>query len=79
MLLAELFGTVGLILLLVTFILNIAKKIKRNSKIYNSLNFLGAGLLVYYSYTINSRIFFILELIWALVALYFLIKLIIKK
>ena len=79
MLLAELFGTVGLTLLLVTFILNIVKKIKRNSKIYNSLNFLGAGLLVYYSYTLNSIIFFILELIWALVALYFLIKLIIKK
>jgi len=72
-------GIIGLFLLLLAFVLNLLKKINQNSKIYNLINFVGAGLLTYYSYTLNNAIFFILELIWAVFALYFLIKLIIKK
>jgi len=72
-------GIIGLSLLLLAFVLNLLKKIKQNSKTYNLINFLGASLLTYYSYTLNNAIFFILELVWAIFALYFLIKLTIKK
>lgn len=72
-------GIIGLFLLLLAFVLNLLKKINQNSKIYNLINFVGASLLTYYSYTLNNAIFFILELVWAVFALYFLIKLIIKK
>lgn len=72
-------GIIGLILLLIAFVLNLLKKISQNSKTYNLINFIGAGLLTYYSYTLNNAIFFILELVWAAFALYFLIKLNLKK
>ena len=72
-------GIIGLALLLIAFVLNLLKKISQNSKTYNLINFIGAGLLAYYSYTLNNAIFFILEFVWAAFALYFLIKLNIKR
>lgn len=72
-------GIIGLFLLLLAFILNLLKKINQNSKIYNLINFIGASLLTYYSYILNNAIFFILEFVWVIFALYFLIKLTLKK
>lgn len=73
----ETLGSVGLLLLLIAFYLNVTKKIVRNTFIYNGLNLIGALLLVYYAFALNSRIFVLLESIWAFISVYFLLKLVI--
>ncbi len=72
-------GSIGLVCLLLAFILNSFKQIGRESYMYNMLNFIGAFLLVYYAFTLNSIVFIILESIWGLVALYMISKKLIKR
>ena len=75
-LLLDAFGSIGLLLLLVAFYLNVTKKIVRNTFTYNGLNLIGSLILVYYAFVLNSGIFIVLESIWAFISLYFLLKLI---
>ena len=70
----EIIGMVGLGLLLLAFVINHGKHKKRFSFTYNSLNFIGSLMLVYYAYTINAIVFIILNIIWAFIALYFIAK-----
>lgn len=74
LLVTELIGAPGLILLILAFYLNVSKKIKRFSLEYNGLNLAGAAILTYYAYLIDAPVFIGLEFIWFLVALYFLGK-----
>ena len=69
-------GTLGLLLLLSAFVLNQLKILNTETRIYNLLNIAGGGLLSYYAITLNSIPFLILELVWALFALFKLIVLI---
>jgi hypothetical protein len=62
-------GTVGVFLLLLAFFLNLFKKIEQDSKLYISLNILGAGLAACYSLLIGAIPFLVLESIWAVVAI----------
>ena len=73
------FGIVGLIFILTAFILNELKKINTDSKLYNILNLIGGISLAYYSYTLKSIPFIILQSVWAIFALYNLIRVSVKK
>jgi len=66
-------GIIGMIFLLTAFALNLFKKVTQDSSIYNIFNIIGAGLLAYYAYALNSIPFLILEAIWILFAVYKLI------
>ena len=67
-------GTIGVTVLLIAFALNILKKITPESKIYLSLNIIGAGLAGISSYMINFWPFVILESVWVLASIMALIK-----
>ena len=67
-------GTIGVTVLLFAFALNILKKITPESKIYLSLNIIGAALAGLSSYMINFWPFVILESVWVLASIMALIK-----
>jgi len=66
-------GILGMILLLLAFALNLLKKVTEHSISYILLNIFGAGISFYYAYTLNAVPFIILEVVWALFAIYKLI------
>lgn len=72
--LSEWIGTFGVTLLLVAFALNISKKIPATSKVYLSLNIMGAALAAVSSYLIKFWPFVVLECVWVLATFYALIK-----
>lgn len=61
-------GTLGAGILLVFFISNQFGKLHSQSFIYHLGNFVGATLLAYYAYVIGSWPFFVIEVLWAFVA-----------
>ncbi|WP_295772180.1 hypothetical protein [uncultured Mucilaginibacter sp.] len=71
---SDIIASVGVIILLIGFALNLFKKITSESKAYALMNFVGAGLCGYSSYLISFYPFVILECIWAFVALVSLFK-----
>jgi hypothetical protein len=71
---SDIIASVGVVILLIAFLLNLFKKIDTESKLYASMNFIGAGLCGYSSYLISFYPFVILEGIWAFVALLSLLK-----
>jgi len=62
-------GTIGMLLLLIAFLLNLVKKLTQDSLTYSILNVVGGGLLTYYAYILNSIPFLILETIWTIFAI----------
>ncbi len=70
----DIIGAIGLGILIFAFVLNHGKHKKRFTLTYNGLNFIGSLMLVYYAYAINSIIFIILNITWAFIALYFIVK-----
>jgi len=62
-------GSIGVILLLLAFFLNLFKYISQDSQVYVLLNVLGAGLSCYASFLIRYTPFVVLEAVWCLVAL----------
>ena len=74
----EVIGSVGVTILLIAFFLNIFKVLNQNSRIYISMNLIGAGIACYASVLINFIPFVILEATWSVVALAALIKSFIK-
>lgn len=71
---SDIIASVGVIILLIGFMLNLFKKLSPDSKAYALMNFVGAGLCGYSSYLISFWPFVILESIWAFVALLSLLK-----
>ena len=71
---SDIIASVGVIILLIGFMLNLFKKISPESKAYALMNFVGAGMCGYSSYLISFWPFVILESIWAFVALISLFK-----
>jgi len=69
MTLADILASIGVIILLIAFLLNLYKKLPSGSKIYALLNFVGAGICSFTSYMIHFYPFVILEGTWAFVAL----------
>ncbi|WP_425562841.1 CBU_0592 family membrane protein [Mucilaginibacter panaciglaebae] len=72
--LSDIIASIGVIILLIAFLLNLYKKIPANSKPYCFMNFLGAGMCCYSSFLINFYPFVVLEAIWATFALISFIK-----
>ena len=62
-------GIVGMTFILVAFILDeFVRKFNQNTVQYNLLNIIGAGLLTYYAFSLNSWPFMILNIVWLVVA-----------
>ena len=63
-------GILGITLILIGFILNeTSDKFNQESYSYNIINLVGAGILVYYAYTLSSLPFLILNSFWSITAL----------
>lgn len=71
---ADLLGIVGMVTLLAGFLGNLAGRIPAKSRLYAGLNFVGSGILAVYSVLIQAWVFFPLEVVWALAALWSLVK-----
>jgi len=68
-------GIIGMFIILVAFIMDeFYKKWNQETLRYNLTNLIGAGLLIYYAYTLISWPFMILNVVWFIVAGYKLIK-----
>ncbi|HEY4198034.1 MAG TPA: hypothetical protein VGM63_20985 [Mucilaginibacter sp.] len=72
--LSDIIASIGVIILLIAFLLNLYKKLSADSKLYSLLNLIGAGVCCFASYMIRFYPFIILEAIWAFVALVSLFK-----
>ena len=70
----DIIGYFGLILILIPFILEELNKLDYKSKTYNILNVVGSALLVWYSLQSKVYVFTIANSIWAIFALYALVK-----
>ena len=71
---SDIIASIGVIILLVAFLLNLYKKLSAGSRLYSLLNFAGAAICAFSSYMIRFYPFIVLESIWSLVALVSLIK-----
>jgi hypothetical protein len=68
-------GIVGMFFILLAFFLDeFYRKFNQDTVQYNILNIIGAGLLVYYAYSLTSWPFLILNGVWLLVATVKLIR-----
>jgi len=67
-------GFIGVLQILLAYFLNVTKKVNSNSLVFILLNFIGATMACIASILLNYLPFIILEGIWALIALYSLIK-----
>jgi hypothetical protein len=70
----DIIGTVGVGLILLAYLLNTAKLMPQDGKLFYVLNAVGAALACYASYLINYWPFVILEGTWTLVSIYGLMK-----
>jgi hypothetical protein len=67
--LPDVLASIGVIILLVAFLLNLYDKIPVHSKAYSLMNFIGAGICCFASYLIRFYPFIVLEGVWSFVAL----------
>ncbi|MGY4538856.1 hypothetical protein ACVW0P_003279 [Mucilaginibacter sp. UYNi724] len=67
---SDIIASIGVIILLIAFLLNMFKKISAQTRFYTGMNFIGAGMCGLSSYMINFYPFVVLEGIWAAFALY---------
>jgi len=65
---SELIGSIGTILMLAAFLLNLLDKLDNGSILYASMNFIGASLACIASFIINYTPFIILEGTWAIIS-----------
>lgn len=64
----DVFGIVGLVMLLAGFLGNVTGKIGSSAPLYAWLNILGSGILAVYSVLIRAWVFLPLEVVWAVAA-----------
>lgn len=72
--LGNILGSIGVTILLAAYVLNVTGRIGNESATYAALNILGAGITGYSSWVIGFIPFVVLEVVWALVALFALIR-----
>lgn len=65
----DILASIGVIILLIAFLLNLYRKLSAKDKLYALMNFVGAGICCYSSYLIKFYPFVVLEAVWSLVAL----------
>jgi hypothetical protein len=71
---SDIIASVGVIILLIAFLLNLYKKLPSESKTYSLMNFIGAAICAFASYLVKFYPFIVLEGVWSLVALLSLFK-----
>ncbi len=71
---SDIIASLGVIILLIAFVLNINKKVSAEGRLYTGLNFIGAAMCGLSSYMIKFYPFVVLESIWAAFALYSFFK-----
>ena len=71
---SDILASIGVIILLIAFLLNLYKKLSSTSRTYSFLNFLGAVICCYSSYLIRFYPFVVLEAIWGAFALFALLN-----
>jgi hypothetical protein len=71
---SDIIASIGVIILLIAFLLNLNKRLSANSRAYTLMNFIGAGMCCYASWMVRFYPFIILEGVWAFVALVSLFK-----
>jgi hypothetical protein len=75
----DLIGSIGVLIIIITYILLQTERIKSESLAYSLLNALGAGLIVFsLIYNFNFAAF-VVESIWVLVSLFGIAKYFLKK
>lgn len=72
--LSDIIASIGVIILLIAFLLNLYKKLPSESKLYSLLNLIGAGICCFASWMVSFYPFVILEGVWGFVALVSLFK-----
>jgi hypothetical protein len=72
--LSDIVASIGVIILLIAFLLNLYKMISASSRVYGLMNLVGASLCCYASWMVRFYPFVILEGVWAFVALVSLFK-----
>ena len=72
--LSDIIASIGVIILLIAFLLNLYKRLPAESKTYSLMNFIGAGICCFASWMVSFYPFVILEGVWAFVALVSLFK-----
>ena len=72
--LSDIIASIGVIILLIAFLLNLYKKLPSDSKLYSLLNLIGAGICCFASWMVSFYPFVILEGVWGFVALVSLFK-----
>jgi hypothetical protein len=65
----DILASIGVIILLIAFLLNLYKKMPAQSNSYKAMNLIGAGICCFSSYLIRFYPFVVLEGAWAFVAL----------
>ena len=71
---SDIIASIGVIILLVAFLLNLYGNVEPTSRIYSAMNFIGAGLCCLSSFLIKFYPFVILEAVWAAFALSALLR-----
>ncbi len=66
---SDIIASIGVIILLIAFLLNLYKRITVESRAYTAMNFLGASTCCFASFMIGFYPFVVLEGIWAAFAL----------
>ncbi|MEO6851917.1 MAG: hypothetical protein ABI203_02395 [Mucilaginibacter sp.] len=71
---SDIIASIGVIILLIAFMLNLFNRLSAKSKLYSLLNLAGAGICCLASYIVKFYPFVVLEGVWAFVALISLFK-----
>jgi hypothetical protein len=75
----DLIGSLGVVMIILTYILLQTERIRSEQLIYSLLNGLGAALIVFsllYSFNFSA---FVVESLWVLISVYGIIKYFLKK
>lgn len=72
--LSDIIASIGVIILLIAFVLNLLNKLSSDSRVYKLLNFIGASTCCYASYMVSFYPFVVLEGVWGTVALVSLLR-----
>ncbi|MBT3407901.1 hypothetical protein HOK68_00695 [Candidatus Woesearchaeota archaeon] len=70
----DIFGYIGLSLILLAYILNSIELLDNHSIYFFIINIFGSVLLTYYAFLLNSLPFLILNVVWVLFSIVELIK-----
>ena len=62
-------GIIGMVFILVSFVLDeFWKKFNQDTILYNIMNIIGSGMLIYYAWSLKGWPFFILNSVWLIAA-----------